>query len=39
LALGFNSDIVTGRYVIVSVATTDSHGNAQVSSSGQLIFG
>lgn len=39
LALGFNSDILRGRYVIVSVATTDARGNAQVSSSGQLIFG
>jgi hypothetical protein len=39
LPLGFNSDILTGRYVIVSVATTDARGNAQVTSSGQLIFG
>ena len=39
LGLGFNSDILTGRYVIVSVATTDARGNAQVTSSGQLIFG
>jgi hypothetical protein len=39
LGLGFNSDIVTGRYVIVSVGTTDTHGNAQVASSGKLIFG
>jgi hypothetical protein len=39
LALGFNSDILSGRYIIVSVATTDARGNAQVTSSGQLIFG
>lgn len=39
LALGFNSDILTGRYLVVSVATTDARGNAQVTSSGQLIFG
>jgi len=39
LALGFNSDILTGRYIIVSVATTDARGNAQVTSTGQLIFG
>jgi hypothetical protein len=39
LALGFNSDIVPGRYVIMSVATTDARGNGQVASSGQLIFG
>lgn len=39
LALGFNSDIVSGRYVIVSVGTTDTRGNAQVTSSGKLIFG
>lgn len=39
LALGFNADPITGRYVIVSVATTDARGNAQVTSSGQLIFG
>jgi hypothetical protein len=39
LALGFNSDILTGRYLVISVATTDARGNAQVTSSGQLIFG
>ena len=39
LALGFNQDPITGRYIIVSVATTDARGNAQVTSSGQLIFG
>jgi hypothetical protein len=39
LALGFNSDIVSGRYVIVNVGTTDTHSNAQVTSSGKLIFG
>jgi hypothetical protein len=40
LALGFNSDILSGRYVIVSVAYTDARGNPQqVTSSGQLIFG
>jgi hypothetical protein len=39
LALGFNSDILTGRYIIVSVATTDAKGNALVTSTGQLIFG
>jgi hypothetical protein len=39
LALGFNQDPLTGRYIVVSVATTDARGNAQVTSSGQLIFG
>jgi hypothetical protein len=39
LALGFNSDILTGRYLVMSVATTDARGNALVTSSGQLIFG
>ena len=39
LGLGFNSDIVSGRYVIVSVGTTDAKGNALVTSSGKLIFG
>jgi len=39
LALGFNQDPITGRYLVVSVATTDARGNAQVTSSGQLIFG
>ncbi len=39
LALGFNSDILTGRYIIVSVSLTDARGNAQVTSTGQLVFG
>jgi hypothetical protein len=39
LPLGFNSDILTGRYIIVSVATTDAKGNGLVTSTGQLIFG
>jgi hypothetical protein len=39
LALGFNQDPITGRYVVISVATTDARGNAAVAMSGQLIFG
>ena len=39
LALGFNSDVLTGRYIIVSIATTDAKGNGLVTSTGQLIFG
>ena len=39
LALGFNSDILSGRYLVVSVGTTDARSNAQVTSSGKLIFG
>ena len=39
LALGFNSDILTGRYLVVSVSTTDARGNVLLTSSGQLIFG
>jgi hypothetical protein len=38
LILGFNSDILSGRYVIVSVGTTDARGNVQVTSTGHLIF-
>jgi hypothetical protein len=30
---------VTGRYLVMSVATTDARGNALLTSSGQLIFG
>jgi hypothetical protein len=39
LALGFNQDPITGRYLVVSVGTTDARGNVQVTTSGQLIFG
>jgi hypothetical protein len=39
LILGFNSDILTGRYLVVSVGTTDARGNVLVTSSGHLIFG
>ena len=39
LPLGFNSDILSGRYLIVSVGTTDARNNALVTSSGKLIFG
>jgi hypothetical protein len=38
-ALGFNSDILSGRYLIVSVGTTDAKNNALITSSGKLIFG
>jgi len=38
LALGFNSDIVTGRYIVISVATTDARGNVLLTESGHLIF-
>jgi hypothetical protein len=39
LALGFNQDPITGRYIVISVGTTDARGNVLVVSSGQLIFG
>jgi hypothetical protein len=39
LALGFNSDILTGRYLVVNVGTTDARGNALITPSGKLIFG
>ena len=39
VSLGFSSEILTGRYVIVSVGTTDDKGNGQVATSGKLIFG
>jgi hypothetical protein len=39
LALGFNNDPLPGRYIIVSVFTTDARGNALVTSSGRLTFG
>lgn len=38
-ALGFNSDILSGRYLIVSVGTTDAKNNALITSTGKLIFG
>jgi hypothetical protein len=39
LGLGFNNDPLTGRYIVISVQTTDARGNVQVVTSGQLIFG
>jgi hypothetical protein len=35
----FNSDIRTGRSIVISVGTTDDKGNIQIWKAGQLVFG
>jgi hypothetical protein len=39
LALGFNQDLVKGRYIVISESTTDATGFNQINKSGQLIIG
>jgi len=36
--LGFNSDPLNGRYVVIRLGTTDDRGHAQVASSTNLLF-